>query len=233
MNSLQTNRFARFSGKAASRWVFVGMAGVMMPAVSFGAVFPAGGTDIIPTRGAMSMNVPGLGNGTVEMTGTSTVQRQNPCVGCGPGGRTKIETEIIAMSLTGNSSTLGAIVLNESPTKVSSGQVTEQSPGVNFPADSFFDIFFEIQTSQGLLHNDDSVRVGAIINSLPHHNGETHSAGPINLTLLNAASQAVGTLNSLTLWLPPQVPEPSSLALIGLATPLVLMRRRSERSRVS
>src|SRR5437660_259190 len=70
-------------------------------------VFPTAGTDTLNTVANVVINVTGVGTDNVTLSGPSTVQRQNPCVGCGPGGRTTIQTEMVSMNLTGNSSMFG------------------------------------------------------------------------------------------------------------------------------
>src|SRR5207253_2345604 len=102
--------------------------------------FPPAGTDTINSAANVTIDITGSGTDNVSLSGTSSVQRQNPCVGCGPGGRTTIQTEMIAMTLSGNSGLFGPIQIRESPSLVSAGQISQQLPGVDFPADSFFDI---------------------------------------------------------------------------------------------
>jgi len=77
------------------------------------------------------------------------------------GGKREIDTEIIAMQLTGlativvdpnfpdctlPSGSLGTITLCEDPEQASAGKVTDTTsdPNTDFPSDSFFDVFFQI-----------------------------------------------------------------------------------------
>ena len=68
-----------------------------------------------------------------------------------------VDTEIVTMLLTGNCGGI-PITLRESPSLDSTGKITEQSnpnPGMlDFPADSFFDVYFELDTPLGTLHNN-------------------------------------------------------------------------------
>ena len=80
-------------------------------------------------------------------SGPTTIQRGDPLVDLD--GRGYIDTEIISMTLTGPSP-LGPIIVRESPTLASSGRIKQQTPGVDFPADSFFDVFVEIDIPPGL-----------------------------------------------------------------------------------
>jgi hypothetical protein len=84
------------------------------------------------------------------------------------------------MSLVGTSAYIGPITVVESPSKKSNGTVRQQNAGHDFPADSFFDVFVEIQTMLGppvsVLHNDDPVVMSAIIYGIPPWN--TTYTGP-------------------------------------------------------
>ena len=74
-----------------------------------------------------------------------------------PDGLADIETEIVNMVLTGTLPLLGTITVrvgSDFGLPPSTGAVEEQAPGTDFPADSFFDVFFElIGTPYGPLTN--------------------------------------------------------------------------------
>ena len=76
-----------------------------------------------------------------------------------PGTLDHIETEIVYMNLTGLCGSFPITVV-ESPTLSSLGQIVEQKNNVSdtleFPADSFFDVFVEVHTPLGDLHNKGS-----------------------------------------------------------------------------
>src|SRR5207249_8158828 len=92
--------------------------------------FPPAGTDTISTGAQVVISINGVGTDTVNLSGPSTVERANPCVGCGSGGRTFIDTEMVDMNLTGSSSVFGPVHIRESPTRPSVGQIIQQSTGV-------------------------------------------------------------------------------------------------------
>ena len=81
-----------------------------------------------------------------------------------------IQTEIVAMNLTG---TCGGVVVTvrESSDRESRGKITEQQnndPGeLEFKANSFFDIFFEVDTPIGTLHNQEPLHLECKIQSIP------------------------------------------------------------------
>ena len=92
-------------------------------------------------------------------------------MGVGPNGLDEVATEIVQLDLTG-SSIFGEIALRESPVLDSLGLFEEQAndnPGeMDFPADSFFDIFAEVDiVGFGTLHNVNPVRVECVITEIP------------------------------------------------------------------
>ncbi|MGH9362253.1 MAG: hypothetical protein ACRD2T_10070 [Thermoanaerobaculia bacterium] len=93
---------------------------------------------------------PELGVVPVEMAGTGMVTTG----GAGDadaGGKLEVPTEIVALQL---QSTL--VTLRESASQSSMGGVEEQVPSVPFPADSFFDLFYDVtiggETTSGSAH---------------------------------------------------------------------------------
>ena len=105
---------------------------------------------------------------TVTLNGPTQIER-GPVL---PGMFDQIQTEIVEMELSGTS-LLGPIFVYESPTLDSTGLIEEQTnstPGtLEFPADSFFDIFFEIDLPDlGMtLHNNDPFHIECKIDEIP------------------------------------------------------------------
>jgi hypothetical protein len=157
-----------------------------------GPHYPGAGDDTFPSGGSVSISLNGLPPGTPVLNGPTTVHRSDPCVGCGPGGRTTIQTEMIAMDMTGSDAALGPIHVRESPSRPSLGQIRQQSPGTDFPADSFFDVFIEMDTAMGTMHNEQPIHMQSVINSIPP--GLALYISPTNpdIPLYNAAGQLVG-----------------------------------------
>ena len=83
-----------------------------------------------------------------------------------------IDTEIVAMQLEGSCQPGNIPVkVRVSGSQASTGRIIEQNdsiPGtLEFPADSFFDVFFEIDTPIGTLHNNDPLRLLCKISAIP------------------------------------------------------------------
>jgi hypothetical protein len=121
------------------------------------------------TTATIELEIPEMFIETITTNGPTTVARGTPI---DPGdGHIKIDTEIVSMSLTGMSTHIGPITIIESPSETSNGTIRQETSGVDFPADSFFDVFVEIQTTlpfpMNTLHNDDPCFVNATIYSIP------------------------------------------------------------------
>lgn len=92
----------------------------------------------------------------------------------GGNGRDEVQTEIIQLDLAGKTSMFGTITVEQSPDQPSEGMFEEQSnenPGeMDFPADSFFDIFVHIHipgAGVGTLYNADPIRMECVIFGIP------------------------------------------------------------------
>lgn len=89
-------------------------------------------------------------------------------------GFDRVDTEMVFMELVG-ASPVGDIVVRESDSRESLGAITEQQntgPNkMNFPANSFFDVFFEVDIAINgqvvTLHNADAFRVACKIEEIP------------------------------------------------------------------
>lgn len=102
---------------------------------------PIGGIDeLVETVAMAQIEIFGFGMGTVQAQGPTLVRRSNPFPD--PLGD-YIDTEIIAMDLVGNTP-FGPGMIVERFDQHSFGQ-SRMNPPQNFPLDSFFDVFVEIQ----------------------------------------------------------------------------------------
>ena len=163
-------------------------------------------TDVLPATGQVSV-VSLLGQETIPLTGTATIQRGDPYV---DGGVLVVDTEIIALSLSGDSVT-GPVTVAESSTRASSGQNRGlYSPPDQFPASTFFDVFVlaTVPASPSptiTLHNDTAIRlVGPTLYGWPPQ-GARYSAQPDPCVPLlpSLPKQACVTSLSFTLGDPP------------------------------
>ncbi|MDH3889548.1 MAG: hypothetical protein OEV49_00565 [candidate division Zixibacteria bacterium] len=103
---------------------------------------------------------------TVELTGQAIIQRQAPQTDPATGQRT-VQTEMLSMDLSGSSPSLGDLIL--SLPLPSPGEIRSQSPSSDFPADAFFDVFFDVEVV-GLGHHVVSpapIRMASVINEIP------------------------------------------------------------------
>ena len=157
------------------------------------AEFPAAGCDEFNSGAQLNVEfVAGGDNFTVTLSGPTVVHRKSapqdvaefPAVGsaqpAGNGnGLDEVETEIIQLELTGDS-IFGPITLRQSPERESIGMFEEQPDSqqggshpiangvMDFPADSFFDVFAEVEiVGFGTLHNVDPVRLECVITEIP------------------------------------------------------------------
>ncbi|MCH8026293.1 MAG: hypothetical protein IH866_05810 [Chloroflexi bacterium] len=121
--------------------------------------FPPAGQDYFGLRGQVSL-VSRLGQETLELTGTATLERSDPY---DDAGVQVIDIELVSMLLSGESVT-GPVVVTESATLASIGEVRSQQPGQDFPADSFIDVFVVVAipaspTPTVSVHNDVAARI--------------------------------------------------------------------------
>lgn len=149
--------------------------------------FPAPGCDSFQSGGQVNIELAAGGEPfTVTLNGPTTIVRETapqdvtayPPAGralpAGPSGNglDEVETEMIQLDLQGLTSMFGTVHVHQSPTRATHGLFEEQvddTPGeMDFPADSFFDVFFEIDiTGVDTVYNQDPMRLECVINEIP------------------------------------------------------------------
>jgi hypothetical protein len=142
---------------------------------------------------------------TVALEGPALVTRGDPQR---DGDIYSVKTEIVEMELSGPAS-FGPVIVRESPDKQSTGEVRQQEPGQDFPADSFFDIFVEIELPDlGLtLHNEEGLRMSAELSDLPPGDGDSYR-GEDDRPLYTPAGLQVGRIvDALHIPNPPEATE--------------------------
>jgi hypothetical protein len=179
------------------------------------------------SKAQVTMYVPTLGTDTVTLTGPTTVEVDLGSLGDGDGdGREEVHTEIVQMELTGDSSLLGPITLRlrDSADHPFQGTIGEIEEAVNntlgaldLPpftdtgtADSFFDVFFEVEVvGLGLvLHNHDPKHMAATITHKPPAEEERYE-DPTVIPLFDEAENPTGVEVSATYHTPnPHLPKP-------------------------
>jgi len=173
--------------------------------IVFGAsAYPPGGVDEFPSGALLTLDVPEVGTAYVTLNGPTVVQRSDPHDSDGD-GRLEIETEIVSMNLTGVSP-WGPLMLRESPTRPSLGRIVQQTPGADFPADSFFDVFTELSVDggQSWLPVEQPIRMQAVINAIPPILAYYQPPQPIAVPVIGPNGQVIAIIrHALHIPLPP------------------------------
>ena len=128
---------------------------------------------------------------TVELEGPARVTRSDPTL---DGDVYVVTTEIVEMELTGSAS-FGDVIVRQSTQDQSMGEVRQREPGQDFPADSFFDVFVEVEVP-GLgmtLHNEEPLRMEAELTDLPPGEGDGYR-GEDDRPLYTPAGLQVGRI---------------------------------------
>ncbi len=136
--------------------------------------FPDPGCDEFDSGAQVNIDFSPIG-GTepeiVTLNGPTRIHR-GPVADGDSDARDDVQTEIIGMSLTGATS-VGPATVMQSPARPSNGAFEEQNNAttgtIDFPADSFFDVFVEVDLPQinMVLHNTQPIRMECIIFQIP------------------------------------------------------------------
>jgi len=128
---------------------------------------------------------------TVELEGPARIHRGDPQL---DGDVYVVPTEIMEMELTGTAS-FGDVTVRESAEKPSTGEVRQRKKGEDSPADSFFDIFFEVDIPDldMTLHNEEAMHMAAELHDLPPAEGDAYM-GEDERPLYTAAGLQVGRI---------------------------------------
>lgn len=143
------------------------------------AEFPAPGCDSFDSGAQVNIEIKGGSRFTVTLNGPTLVARHSSPADTDSDGLDQVETEIVAMELTGDS-VLAPITVVQSVTRPSEGQFEEVEDGgpqprvgsqalgvMDFPAVSTFGIFVEVQAGGMSLHNKIPIPMQCIINEIP------------------------------------------------------------------
>lgn len=169
--------------------------------------------DLPDTIAIKVLNIPILGQKEIQVVirGPTSVDRKEPKRN--PDGRWQIETEIISMDLTGH--ILGMpIQIRESPEKHSTGIIRQITPGEDFPAESFFDVYVEIQTPLprpfNIIYNKEPVIMSNIIDYIPPYlDNYTSNNTPVPLYTKTGifSTRPIGYIVNASHLLPPKPSE--------------------------
>jgi len=127
------------------------------------AQFPPAGIDAFDSAAQVTIELDSP-RVVIEATlvGPTRIRRGSPF---DPGdGLFEIDTEIVALELR-VATEVGPVTIRSA--RPSPGKIKQRQPGAAFPADSFFDVFVEIQTPLGRLHNIEPIFLTAVIDEIP------------------------------------------------------------------
>ncbi len=105
----------------------------------YAGAFPPSGSEQLGVTGQVEVTSR-IGSETISLTGNVTVHRSDPRT---DGAVQVVDTEIVGMNLTGASVT-GPVTVSANPASHSLGEVRSMQPSGDYPASSFFDIFFNV-----------------------------------------------------------------------------------------
>jgi uncharacterized protein (TIGR03437 family) len=165
------------------------------------AAYPPAGVDSFDSMGAfrVSSTQLGIAETSVVLVGPTTIRRSAPY---DPGdGLVEIDTQIENMVLFGTTP-IGAVTVKVLPP--SPGKIKQKEPGVDFPANSWFDIRVEVQIDsqfgQFRLFSDPNtpIRLMAMIDAIPPFGSQYMPEGTFpGVDLLDESGQVVGFLSHI------------------------------------
>ena len=125
------------AGAGAARWLAIAaILCLLLPSGTLRAELPPAGTDVLSVAVTLQITVDPGPVQMVPMIGQMTLRR-------GIGDPNQIPIEIISLNLNGMSPALGRVQATLDPHFASGGQVA-MFPPTETPADSFFDVWFDI-----------------------------------------------------------------------------------------
>ncbi len=137
--------------------------------------YPQEGDDVMDSNLWHEIDIPGIGVCMAGLSGQVVVHRENPIIDNGDAGLCSIKTQITSMELSGEDEVCGKVTIRLNPDKASVGEIKEQESGTCFQADSFFDVFVEVEveTPGGTTEtfvNCEPAHMEAVIDSIPPWN---------------------------------------------------------------
>lgn len=159
------------------------------------ADYPPGGQDEFPSGALLTVEIPNEGDVHVTLNGPTLIRRSDPHDTNGD-DRLEIETEMLSMNLMGMLPS-GPLMLRESPTRLSLGRIVQQASSASFPADSFFDVFFEVSMDRGQnwLPIQEPVRMAAVIEAIPPILAYYRPPQPIAIPVIGSDGQIIAVIH--------------------------------------
>jgi len=129
---------------------------------------------------------------TIMLPGDFRILRGGPT---DPGDGRDLMLTLMANALfDGTGACAGALRVMLAPSMTSAGEIRSLAPAENFPADSFFDVFVEIDTAAGLLHTNDPSHMTTTINDVPPEPGEIYYGPGTVIPIYDTTGVQVGEI---------------------------------------
>ena len=159
--------------------------------------------EIVFANAIVEIEIYGLGMETYTMFGTWDLSWSDPVEA--PDGHIEIETEIVLMDLTGP-----GIIFGNSGIP-SPGEVRSIDPGIDFPAESFFDVYAEIEIPDMMpgviLHNAVPDHIVGLVDDFPSYFDPYNNPAPFPETpLLDESEIEVGMMRIIHVEMTPYYP---------------------------
>lgn len=145
----------------------------------------------------IDMTIPGIFEGPVKLRGTAQLEWSEVIIQ--PDDHHLVEMQLADMKLYGNHPELGEVRISINPELASLGSSLSLDPYEDFPAESFFDVYFYMELPGPFpgdtLYNVVPLHLEAVIDQMPPYFNEYASTGPVNLMSLTTGIE-MGTVNT-------------------------------------
>ena len=149
--------------------------------------FPQADIDFFESQATIQLDIPHISPQpiTLMLSGPTTIQRNAPG-DSDLDGLPDIQTEILSLDLTGVDPILGPVMVRQSLTMPSRGVIEQlYTPGTNFPALSFFDVFVDIGVAGMPCSNSNPIPMSAVISDIPPARGTTYESPLLSVPIIN------------------------------------------------
>ncbi len=171
-----------------------GVAGLPACPIQPNAPFPEPGCDEFNSAATVKMEFTNPPSDPIDCDLGGPTQITRSAV---TGSPDNIQTEIVAMELTGLCAGAVNVTVHESSARRSTGKITEQQNDISgvleFSADSFFDVFFDVDVGGTILHNQEPIRMECKIDEIPPYSC-LYEPNIGTVLLYNADKKEVGRL---------------------------------------
>jgi hypothetical protein len=157
---------------------------------------PPAGEDCLATTLRMELALGGCAPESVSLVGSLRWMRDAPADPAAT-GRERIEALAAWGRLEGSAACAGPLTLRVAPAVPSSGEIASFDPLEFFPAETYLDLFVEIDRPAGTVHGG-PLHLATTVDSWPPPVGETLFGPPGALQLLDGGGSAAGEVSEVT-----------------------------------